>query len=107
VAYDTVKVKRKPLKCGQTALFIPNAFSPNGDGNNDVFYVRGKNLTSFRLAIFDRWGEKMFETTSLDIGWDGTYKGKKIDPAVFGYVFEGVCATGEKLLDKGNITLIR
>ncbi|MEI6312705.1 MAG: PKD domain-containing protein [Bacteroidota bacterium] len=105
--YDTVIVYRKALKCGQSAIFIPNAFSPNSDGNNDIFYVRGKNLQSFYLAIFDRWGEKVFESTDINIGWDGTYKGKKIDPSVCGYIFEGECESGEAIKDKGNITIIR
>lgn len=104
---DSVIVYRKALKCGQSALFIPNAFSPNNDGNNDVFYIRGKNLSNFRFAIFDRWGEKVFESFDINTGWDGTYKGKKLDPAVFGYIFEGKCENGDDIKDKGNITLIR
>lgn len=107
IAFDTVVVYRKALKCGQSALFIPNAFSPNSDGNNDILYVRGKNLLRMYFAVYDRWGEKVFETDDINTGWDGMYKGKKLDPAVFGYVFEGVCENGETLKDKGNITLIR
>ena len=104
---DSVIVYRKALKCGQSALFIPNAFSPNNDGYNDLFYVRGKNISNFHFAIFDRWGEKVFESFDINDGWNGTFKGKKLDPAVFGYIFEGVCENGDSIKDKGNITLIR
>jgi len=104
---DTVIVYRRSLTCGQTAIFIPNAFSPNNDGANDIFYVRAKNLTKFYLAIYDRWGELVFESNDLNDGWDGTFKGKPIDPAVFGYYVEGVCEREENFSFKGNITLIR
>jgi gliding motility-associated-like protein len=104
---DTVIVYRRSLTCGQTAIFVPNAFSPNNDGMNDRFYVRAKNLNKFYVAIYDRWGERVYESTDLTEGWDGTYKGKLLDPSVFGYYVEGVCERDEKFTEQGNITLIR
>ena len=65
------------LKCGDEGeLYVPNGFSPNGDGQNDVLYVRGGGVTEMSWVIYDRWGEKVFETTDPKQGWDGTYKGK-------------------------------
>jgi gliding motility-associated-like protein len=104
---DTVIVYRRSLTCGQTAIFVPNAFSPNNDGMNDRFYVHAKNLNKFYVAIYDRWGERVYESTDLTEGWDGTYKGKLLDPSVFGYYVEGVCERDEKFTEQGNITLIR
>jgi gliding motility-associated-like protein len=64
-------------------------------------------LTNVDFAVFDRWGQKMFETTDITRGWDGTYKGKKMDAAVFGYYVKGLCADGENFEKKGNVTLLR
>ena len=73
-------------KCGDNGeLYVPNGFSPNGDGQNDVLYVRGGGVTGMYWAIYDRWGERVFETSDPKQGWDGTYKGKNLDPAVFVY----------------------
>jgi len=59
-------------------IFVPNTFTPNGDGLNDVFIPVGKNIASMTLRIFDRWGELLYETTDLDMGWDGTYRGEAV-----------------------------
>jgi gliding motility-associated-like protein len=99
--------------CDQSQLFIPNTFSPNGDGENDVFYPRGVGLNvveSFR--IYNRWGELIFERRNIQlndaaVAWDGTYKGKTLNPDVFVYVVEGLCNGGNHLVWKGDISLIR
>jgi gliding motility-associated-like protein len=85
--------------CGEPLIFMPNAFSPNSDNENDVLYVYGQNLTEVHLAIFNRWGQKVFETYDQSIGWDGLYNGKMSSPAVFDYYLEVTC--------KGNVTLVR
>ncbi|MBP6334605.1 MAG: gliding motility-associated C-terminal domain-containing protein [Bacteroidia bacterium] len=87
--------------------FIPNTFSPNGDGRNDYLYLRGNNLYGVRFTIYDRWGEKVFETTDPTIGWDGRYKGKELDPAVFTYVVTVNYDDKKTLTETGNITLVR
>ena len=84
-----------------------NAFSPNGDGVNDILRVRGLNLLELELKIFDRWGELVFETTDQSIGWDGTFKGKEVDPDVYVYHLRVICFDEQENLIKGNITLIR
>ena len=94
-------------------LFIPNTFSPNGDGMNDYFYPRGKGLMTIKsLRIFNRLGAIVFEHTNFlanqqSYGWDGTYKGKILQPDVYIYVAEIVCENGQVLMSKGNITLLR
>lgn len=104
---DTVIVVVLLAPCKEANLYIPNAFSPNGDGKNDVLFVRGNYITKLYFAVYDRWGQKMFETKDITRGWDGTFKGKKIDPAVFGYYLEGECEGGDKFFKKGNVTLLK
>lgn len=88
-------------------FFVPNSFTPNNDGYNDYLFVRGNNLYGLRFSVFDRWGEKVWETTSTTEGWDGRYKGKELDPAVFTYVLTIIYADGKNLTESGTITLIR
>lgn len=59
-------------------LYVPNTFTPNGDGLNDLFNASGTNISSFRMAIFDRWGELLFTADDIHKGWDGSYKGKNV-----------------------------
>jgi gliding motility-associated-like protein len=87
-------------------IYIPSAFSPNGDGINDVFYVRGLNISDIQLMIFDRWGNLVFETTDQSIGWNGYYRGTLFVPEVFMYVLTGKDPEGKKINFKGNITLV-
>ncbi|MGN7820359.1 PKD domain-containing protein [Chitinophaga sp. 22536] len=99
--------------CNGANIFIPNTFSPNGDGMNDVFYIRGTGLQSVRVfRIYNRLGQVMFErfglaTDDASAGWDGRYKGVLLNPDVFVYYAEVVCDNGESTILKGNITLIR
>lgn len=98
------------LPCSENSDFsIPNAFSPNGDGNNDVFCAQGNNryLTYFSLSVFDRWGEKLFETSDFDSCWDGTYKGKLLNPDVFVYYIKAICGERKEIIKKGNVTLLK
>ena len=104
---DTVTVFVVNEPCAESNVYIPNAFSPNYDGKNDILYVRGNGITNLYFAIYDRWGQKVFESRDIAKGWDGTFKGKKIDPAVFGYYVEGDCESREKFFKKGNVTLLR
>ena len=101
----TVYIRYTP--CKSSNLYVPNAFSPNNDGKNDKLYVRGNFIQEMYFTVYDRWGQKMFETRDQNTGWDGTYKGRKLDPAVFGWYIEGTCEVGEKFFKKGNVTLLR
>ena len=106
-AMDSVSVTIIPPPCGDPYIFIPNAFTPNADGLNEILRVRGNNITEVHWVIYDRWGEKIFETTSLDKGWDGTYKGQLLPPDVYGYYLQCTCEGGGEFFKKGNVTLLR
>jgi gliding motility-associated-like protein len=99
--------------CNQGNLFIPNTFSPNGDGSNDRFYPRGKGVFMIKsLRVFNRWGEMVFERLNFNhndasAGWDGKYKGKQLSPDVFVYVCEIVCENNQLLSYKGDVTLLQ
>ncbi len=104
---DSVRIYVYDLECKPPDLFIPNAFTPNGDGENDVLYVRGKNIQEMTFRVFDRWGEKVFESHDPEKGWDGTYQGRDLDPDVYVYYLEITCQGDKEYFEKGNITLIR
>ena len=88
-------------------IFIPNVFSPNSDGNNDVLYVRSNHIEELTFIVYNRWGEKVFESKDISYGWDGRYKGEKLNPAVFVYYVEGTFSDGVPFSKKGNVTLVR
>lgn len=101
---DSVRITVIPQE-----VFIPNAFSPNGDGKNDVFRVgtirNMINVQEFR--IFNRWGQEMFYTNDIRQGWDGSYKGKKQDPGTYYYMVRVAYANGKTKFIKGDVTLVR
>jgi gliding motility-associated-like protein len=88
-------------------IFVPNAFSPNGDGQNDKFRVHGNCFREFLLRIYDRWGEKVFESNSPGFAWDGTFRGQEMDPAVFVWYLEATFVDGTSVNKKGNVSLVR
>ena len=104
---DTVTVQVIQYECIPSSIYIPNAFSPNGDGVNDTFKVRTATLKSMHLEVYDRWGHKVFETDNITDGWNGTYKGQPAPFDAYGYYFSGECLQGEKISLKGNVTLLR
>lgn len=88
-------------------VFIPNSFTPNGDGNNDVFEIYGQGIKTIDLKIFNRWGELVYESNNQFSGWDGTYKGQKQLPQVFTY-YATVTFLNDKEYEKGGtVTLVR
>ncbi len=89
-------------------VYIATAFSPNGDGMNDVLHVKSNCVISqFSFKIFDRWGEKVFESTDPAYGWDGTFRNKIMDTDVFMYTVDGFLSSGTEVKKKGNVTLMR
>ena len=90
----------------ETDFFIPNAFSPNGDGANDVFTVRG-DLTELNCTIFNRWGEKVAELTKPKEVWDGTINGQAASTGVYFYYLTAKEKDGKEITEKGNLTLLR
>lgn len=90
-----------------SVIFIPNVFSPNGDGVNDVFNVIAKNITFISMSIYNRWGEQVFVSNELSIGWNGKQKGENVDSGVYFYLIEFKNRAGEKEIRKGDVTLLR
>jgi gliding motility-associated-like protein len=88
-------------------LFVPNAFSPNGDGHNDILYVRGTGVEWVTLRVYDRVGEKVWETHDLMQGWDGNYHGAPMNTGIFVYYLEAKMYSGETIKKEGDITLVR
>lgn len=94
-------------QCEPPYIFVPRAFSPNGDGTNDILYVRGESIDEVEFIVYDRWGEKVFETRDQNLGWDGTHNGKTLPPDVYGYYLNVTCIGGGTYEEKGNVTIIR
>ncbi|MFI5152401.1 MAG: PKD domain-containing protein, partial [Chitinophagales bacterium] len=99
--------------CNNANFFVPNTFSPNGDGVNDVFYVRGTGLNIVpSLTIFNRWGQIVFQKRDFapndpSAGWDGTFNGQKAPVDVYIYTLEIICDNSEIIPIHGNVALIR
>ena len=91
----------------QSKPFIPNSFSPNGDGNNDVFEIYGENIKSVKMRIFNRWGELVYESTNQFKGWDGYYKGILQNPGVYTYDAEIIFLDDTQIEKHGSVTLLR
>lgn len=104
IIYDTIFVE----VIEKYSLDVPNTFTPNGDGHNDIIYAKGwglKELLSFK--IYNRMGEKLFESNDFNKGWDGRYKGKAQPIETYVYVVEGLTYSGKTISKKGNINLMR
>ncbi|MFC2176643.1 gliding motility-associated C-terminal domain-containing protein, partial [Bacteroidota bacterium] len=106
-SYGDLQFQQYALAGEGCEVYIPNVFSPNGDGNNDLFYVRGKELETLDLIIYDRWGEKVYQSNDFDAPWDGTFRQQPMAPAVFVYkAVVGFIGGGSKVFN-GNVTLLR
>lgn len=103
----TITIYVLSMQCDPADVFVPNTFTPNSDGQNDILYVRGNMISELYFAVYNRWGQMVFETTDQNVGWDGIYKGMKADPAVFAWYLRAKCYNGDELKKQGNTTLIR
>ena len=99
----SVHVEVEPHK----PVFIPNSFSPNGDGNNDLFMIYGEDIKFVDLKIFNRWGELVYKANNQLAGWDGTYKGEMQLPNVFTYTAKITFLDDKTFTNNGTVTLIR
>jgi gliding motility-associated-like protein len=88
-------------------VFIPNVFTPNGDSQNDVFGIFAAGINYYSLKVFNRWGEKVFESNNTTTGWDGTYLSKDSAPGVYSYTAIITFLDGENRRYKGTVTLLR
>lgn len=104
---DTVLVEALDFVCDESYLYVPNAFTPNGDGENDVLYVRGPAIYEMVFRVYDRLGELVFESFERPLGWDGTFRGKLMNPDVYDYYLKVTCVDQVETIVKGNFQLIR
>ncbi len=116
--YTAMLISINPNGCPDTSFktvevlpdfyfYFPDAFTPNKNGNNDLFMGYGAGIKTYRMRIFDRWGKFIFESTDITIGWDGTYKGEKAMSDVFTCVFDVESMRGVKKRKIGRVTLLR
>jgi gliding motility-associated-like protein len=105
VNYDTVLI----IVETNTILLIPTAFSPNGDGVNDVFRIlRTLNIQKLLgFSVYNRWGEQVYSTNNIDDGWDGSFRNVEQELGVYVWTVEALTKDNEKVLRKGNVTLLR
>jgi gliding motility-associated-like protein len=104
--YDEVEL----IKDCPANVWVPNVFSPNGDGKNEIFTAVGDNLTGFSLKVFNRWGNLLFETTSINNGWNGTYKGSKVSSGTYVYLIDYSFTEKRNTINrviKGIVTLLK
>ena len=101
-----------PENC-QSNIYVPNAFSPNGDGINDVFQAflsDGNKIANFQMTIFDRWGAMLFQSTDPSLGWDGKSKNKAVAQGTYTWIINFDITTGEgikKNVETGGVSLLR
>ncbi len=98
------KITVKPLN---KDLFVPNVFTPNGDGKNDKLFAYGNYVDKLEMRIFNQWGEQIIFINSLSQGWDGTHRGKPQPVGVYVYVVKATMMDGRIIQMKGSITLLR
>lgn len=89
------------------AFYVPNAFTPNVDGRNDVFQPVGRGLRNYSMMIFDRWGELIFHTTELQFGWNGEYRGQPCKQDIYNWIISFTSSEGEGRKLSGRVMLIR
>lgn len=93
--------------CNESDIFIPNAFSPNNDGNNDILKISSNFMESVEFSIYNRWGQKVFETNDKFKWWDGTSKGILMPSDIYSYYCKIGCIDGSIFIKKGNVLLLR
>ncbi|MBX9852788.1 MAG: gliding motility-associated C-terminal domain-containing protein [Cytophagaceae bacterium] len=88
-------------------IFLPNAFTPDGDGTNDTFFAKGKFIKTYKLTIYNRWGEVVYAADQMDLGWNGFYQGSPANPDAYAYLVEAVDLWGKEIIKRGSVTLLR
>jgi len=104
----TSELLEAPLvDCYEPHIYLPNVFSPDGDGFNDVLLLRGAGILTMQLVIYDRWGQKVFESTAMSLGWDGKISGSDCETGVYYYSLKAELSDGQQIKKGGNVTLLR
>ncbi len=106
---DTAQVVVRVISqtCIEPFIFVPNAFTPNGDGENDMFRARGVDIVELHMIVWNRWGEKVFETKNPLDEWDGIYRGNPAPNDSYGWFLKVGCGNGEFYETKGDVSLLR
>jgi gliding motility-associated-like protein len=110
IAHYKAKEKKidEVLKESDTEVIFPSAFTPNGDGNNDIlFALGGLHATDISIEVWNRWGQLVYSSKDLSQGWDGNYKGVPAHTGVYAYLIKFTTFEGDKKRTKGNVTLLR
>lgn len=94
-------------ECDDTDVFLPTAFTPNGDNMNDILKVESNFVKRLNLDIYTRWGELVFSTNQVGAGWDGTFNGTELAPDVYAFKLSATCSNDAVFTKVGNVTLIR
>jgi gliding motility-associated-like protein len=100
-AYNYIQINLSPT------LYIPNAFTPDADGENDLWFPQGVGIKSAQISIFNRWGEQVFYTNDFYQGWDGTYFGKMCPDGVYSWKIEARDINAELIIKSGHLVLMR
>ena len=105
---DTTSLSNQVCLYVDPIFFAPTAFSPNGDGHNEIFVVPVSSVGSYHLQIFNRWGNLIFESRTPNEGWDGTYQGQSVPEGVYVWTVYATGLTGRPIIEQtGTVTLIR
>lgn len=104
---DTAEVSVIDCSEPEHDIYVPNVFSPNGDGENDILFVRGDGILYLEFVVYNRWGEKIFESSSQTIGWNGMYKDKPCPSGVYTWYVKVTFNGNTEEYISGNTTLIR
>jgi len=88
-------------------LFIPNAFTPNGDGINDFYHITHTSFNTFSFQVFDRWGNKVYDTVKPDFQWNGTANGKPVPGGIYVFILEGITEDHLQVKRSGTISVVR
>jgi gliding motility-associated-like protein len=104
---DTTTTVATTLNPFGDGIYTPNAFSPNGDGINDLWFAYGTAINTIKLMIYNQWGKQVFVSNDLATGWDGTEKGNKLPAGIYRYALEAIMQNGKKVTRNGTVTLLR
>lgn len=88
------------------SIYVPNSFTPNGDGLNENFGAYSESVKSFTMEVYDRWGELIFQSSDIDNRWDGKYKGQTAPQGSYVYKISAKSITGKQITKKGSVNLI-
>jgi gliding motility-associated-like protein len=91
----------------RSLIYVPNVFTPNGDGVNDIFMAKGMYISKFSMQIFDRWGTRVFQSDKLNEGWDGRYKNSTTVLDAYRYLIVALGVDGKHHFVSGWVTVMR